>query len=270
MAIVNSAYRFVNGIGRTMLRALDVQVFVTGVEQVPTSGAVILAINHVGYPDFVLIEKGAVRRGRYVRFLVRHDAWIPGPLAWFLDRMKHVPVDRAAPAAAYLNARRLLREGEAVGIFPEAGISYSYTVRALMPGAVALARETGASVVPVAIWGSQRIYSVGVPHPLPGLTRGRRVDVRFGDPFRIGATDDLVAATEALGHRLTTMLEDLQRLPEHRPRPGEYATWYPAHLGGHAPTLQVAAEYDLLPRNAITPTWGPGVGAACRSGPPQH
>ena len=61
-----------------------------------------------------------------------------------MDGMRHVPVDREAPAAAYLAARRLLREGEAVGIFPEAGISYSYAVRSLMRGPAALARETGA------------------------------------------------------------------------------------------------------------------------------
>ena len=63
--------------------------------------------------------------------------------------MQHIPVDRQAPAHAYLRARRMLREGEAVGGFPEAGISFSYTVRPLMRGLVALARETGAPVVPV-------------------------------------------------------------------------------------------------------------------------
>ena len=70
-----------------------------------------------------------------------------------MDRMQHVPVDREAPAAAYLQARRLLREGEAVGAFPEAGVSWTHTVRSLMPGVASLARETGAPVVPVAIWG---------------------------------------------------------------------------------------------------------------------
>jgi 1-acyl-sn-glycerol-3-phosphate acyltransferase len=147
--------------------------------------------------------------------------------------------------------------GEAVGVFPEAGISYSYTIRSMMRGAVALARDTGAPLVPVSIWGSQRLYSVGVPEPSPDLTRGRRVDVAFGPPRTIGPDADLVGATQELGHTLTEMVTELQLMPEHRPRPGEYATWYPAHLGGRAPTTTEALEYDVLPSSAVTPTWGP-------------
>lgn len=256
---MNRTYRAVNGLGRLALRALDVQVHASGLENVPTSGPVILAANHVSYPDFVFIEKAAVQRGRYVRFMTRYDAWRPGPLAWALDAMQHVPVDRAAPAAAYLRARRLLRQGEAVGIFPEAGISYSYTVRSLMRGAAALAAETGAPLVPVAIWGSQRIYSVGVPEPPPDLTRGRRVDLTFGTPVRLEPGTDPATATTELGHRLTAMLEELQQRPVHRPRPGEHATWYPAHLGGHAPSRAVARDLDVVPSSAITPTWGPEI-----------
>ena len=242
------------------------------VEHVPRSGPVILAANHVAYPDFVFVEKAAVQRGRYVRFLTRYDVWRPGLLAWAMDAMGHVPVDRADPVPAYLGARRLLRAGEAVGIFPEAGISYSYTVRALMRGTAALARETGAPVVPVAIWGSQRLFSVGVPEPPPDLTRGRRVDLLFGEPFTVGAQEDLEQVTRRLGHTLTAMLERLQTMPEHRPRPGEHASWYPAHLGGHAPTREAARDLDVLPRGAVSPSWGPASSAApapSRSGPPR-
>ncbi|MCX6398105.1 MAG: lysophospholipid acyltransferase family protein [Propionibacteriales bacterium] len=254
---MDRTYRAVNALGRVALRALDARVHVSGAENLPSSGPVVLAANHVSYLDFIMIEKAAVERGRYVRFLTRHDVWRPGPLAWAMDRMGHVPVDRSVPAAAYLHARRHLRAGEAVGLFPEAGISYSYTVRAMMPGAVALARETGAPLLPVAIWGSQRIYSVGVPEPPPDLTRGRRVDVVFGDPYPVAPGADLITETQRLGHTLTTMLERLQTGPVHQPRPGEVATWHPAHLGGHAPTRAVAAEYDLLPSSAVAPTWGP-------------
>jgi hypothetical protein len=43
----------------------------------------------------------------------------------------------------------------------------------------------------------------------------------------------------------------------HRPRTGEYAPWYPAHLGGHAPDRREALLYDVVPRTAVPPTWGP-------------
>src|SRR3954452_20371291 len=181
----DGVYRAVNALGRLELRALRVQVVPHGLEYLARSGAVILAATPVPYPDFVFIEKAAVQRGRYVRFLTRYDVWRPGPVARAMDAMQHVPVDRAVPVAAYLQARNLLRAGEAVGIFPEAGISYSYTVRSLMRGAAALAAETRAPLVPVAIWGSQRIYSVGLPHPPIDLTRGRRIDVVFGEPVHV-------------------------------------------------------------------------------------
>jgi hypothetical protein len=69
---------------------------------------------------------------------------------------------------------------------------------------------------------------------------------------------DLVAATRELGRRLHAGQEALQDLPEHRPRPGEYAPWHPAHLGGHALDRTESFRIDGMPRTAVTPTWGPG------------
>ena len=254
-------YRFVNRIGRGVLRALALDVRWTGVEHVPETGPALLAATHVSFPDFVLVERAAVTRGRFVRFLTRHDVWQVPVVPWFMDRMRHVPVDRLAPAHAYLRARALLREGEAVCGFPEAGISYSFTVRALMPGLAALAAETGVPIVPVAIWGAQRIFSVGDPTPPIDWTRRRRVDLAFGEPIAVGPHDDPVEATHVLGHRMTALLEGLQVLPHHRPRPGEVAPWYPAHLGGAAPTRRQARTLDVVPFNAVRPSWGPGLDA---------
>jgi 1-acyl-sn-glycerol-3-phosphate acyltransferase len=188
--------------------------------------------------------------------------WQVRGLARPMTAMRHIPVDRQAPAGAYVTARGLLRGGEAVCAFPEAGISYSYTVRSLMRGVASLARETGAPVVPVAVWGAQRVYSVGVPdargrEPRPSFRRGRRVDVSFGSPLTVEAGDDLTEWTCHLGAVLTEQLEALQRLAHHQPRPGEHAPWHPAHLGGHAPTRGEAAHLDVVPRSAIRPTWGP-------------
>ena len=132
--------------------------------------------------------------------------------------------------------------------FPEAGISYSYTVRSLMRGVASLARETGVPIVPVVLWGGQRIasrrasrWTAGEPAagPAPGPDL---VDVRFGHArCRSRAGDDLVDADPASSaRRLTTMLEAVQRLPVHRPGTGEPAPWYPAHLGGHAPDRREA------------------------------
>ena len=184
-------YRATTVLGRGVVRLLGLDTRWTGLEHVPVDGPVVLAATHVSYPDFLMIEQAALERSRHVRFLCRHDVWHLPIVRTAMDRMQHVPVDREAPAAAYLQARRLLREGEAVGAFPEAGVSWTHTVRSLMPGVASLARETGAPVVPVAIWGSQRLWTVGLPdargrgpqqgwQPLPGA-RGP-AGVRMVDP----------------------------------------------------------------------------------------
>lgn len=253
----NAAYLVANGLGRLAMCALGCQVHWTGAENLPRTGPVILASTHASYPDFVFIEKAAITRGRYVRFMTRHDVWSKPGVREFMTGMRHIPVDREAPAGAYLTARSLLGDGQAINVFPEAGISYSYTVRSLMRGVASLAAATGAPVVPVAIWGTQRIFAVGVPVPPIDWTRGRRVDLAFGPMSYVEPGTDLTAWTTELGHTLTGMLETLQLMPEHRPRPGEVAPWYPAHLGGHAPTRHEARLLDVVPRSAITPTWGP-------------
>ena len=255
-------YQVTGVLTRLSVRALGLRMHVTGLEHLPRTGPVIIAATHGSYPDFLAIGLAAHQGGRWVRFLTRHDVWNTR-VARAMDGMRHVPVDRAAPAAAYLAARRLLREGEAVGIFPEAGISYAYAVRALMPGTAALARDTGAPIVPLALWGMQRIASVGRPvdgkGPRPSFKRGRRVDVAFGAPLTVGPDEGLVAATERLGRALTDLLEGLQRHPAHVPRPGEHAPWYPAHLGGHAPDRAEALGLDEVPRTAVPPSWGPPI-----------
>jgi len=170
-----------------------------------------------------------------------------------MTSMGHIPVDREAPAAAYLRARAELLAGQAVGVFPEAGISVSYTVRSMMPGAVALSRVTNAPIVPMALWGTQRIAGVG--HRV-SLRRRRPITIVVGDAM--AAPDgDLRQATRELGARLQDLLDQAQAIHLDRPAPGERATWLPAHLGGHAPTPSAAALNADLPRTAITPDPGP-------------
>ena len=250
-------YLAANAVFRMAMRALDIEVRPEGLENIPTSGPVILASTHVSYPDFVFVQHAASGSDRKLRFMSRYDVWNNSLAASFMDGMRHIPVDRDAPAAALLRARQMLDEGEALAIFPEAGISYSFTVRPLMRGVAALARATGATVVPTAIWGSQRIYTVGNPEPPFDYRRGRKVDVVFGTPIQAAPDSDPTEWTRQLGHTLTDMLEELQQRPQHRPRPGELATWYPAHLGGHAPTREQAFDLDVWPTSAVMPTWGP-------------
>lgn len=257
-AHVDRIYRVTNRLGAALIRSRRVDIRWTGLEHLPETGPVLLAANHVGYPDFVFIEQAARERGRLVRFMCRHDVWQVPLVNRAMDAMGHIPVDREAPAGAYLNARSMLRHGEAVGVFPEAGVSRSFTIRALMRGVAALGRETGVPVVPVVIWGSQRIWTAGPSKP--DLTPGRPIDLAVGEPRLVPPDVDLTRWTIDLGTELTEMLEGLQCLGRHQPRPGERAAWHPAHLGGRAPDRAAAAELEDIPASAVAPAWGPVFG----------
>ena len=250
------AYRTTIALGRTAMRAIDLRVRLDDAHHVPGAGPAILVANHVSFLDFLLVGLAARPSGRYPRFLARHEVWrnpVAGP---FMTAMRHVPVDRSAPAAAYLRARSLLRAGETVAVFPEAGISTSYTVRALMPGAVALAADTGAPLVPVALWGGQRLATA---HRPVEVRRGLPVSIRVGAPYVVAPDADPHQATRALGALLRGMLDGLQRLPEHQPQPGDRPAWHPAHLGGSAPTPEDARALERTRHpHAVEPTWVPG------------
>jgi 1-acyl-sn-glycerol-3-phosphate acyltransferase len=243
---VDPVYPPVIELTRVVFGALGLRIELSGADRVPRSGPVVLAPTHCSFLDFTLV--GLAARPRRVRFLARHEVfehWASGP---FMRGMRHVPVDRRAPAAAYLAARRLLGEGEAVGVFPEAGISQAYDVRALMPGAVALAGATGAPLLPVAIWGPQRIATA---RRKTDLTRGRPVSITVGEPIHVSAAADVLMDTAALGRRLQAMLDELQLEPRHRPRPGEAAPWYPARHGGTAPSRAEAEPRESAPPGGI-------------------
>lgn len=258
---VEPVYRAAIASGKAVLAALDLDVRSSGAEHLPRSGPVVLASNHVSFPDFLYVGAALLGTGRRVRFLCRADIWEQPAVGRAMDAMRHVPVDREAPAGAYLTARSLLRRGEVVCAFPEAGISAAYVVRALMPGAVALARETGAPLVPVTVWGAARLWgqkrALDAPFPRPRPVRGLTVDVRVQAPIHVAPDADLAATTRLLGERLQAGLDELQRLPEHQPRPGEWAPWHPAHLGGDAVDRAASYALDRMPRSAVTPTWGP-------------
>ena len=252
---VESTYATTIGAARLVFRTLGLRLDVEGDERVPGSGPVLLAATHVSFLDFMLVGLAARRSRRNVRFLARHDIWSAPLVGRAMAAMRHVPVDPAAPAAAYLRARSLLREGEAVGIFPEAGVSTSYTVRSLMPGVAALAAETGAPVVPVALWGPHRVATA---HRRWDPRRGRPVSITVGEPYVVAPHADVQRETHRLGRVLQCLLDDLQARPVHQPPPGARAWWHPAHLGGAAPTpAQARPRATTVPRRAVSPSWEP-------------
>jgi 1-acyl-sn-glycerol-3-phosphate acyltransferase len=134
---------------------------VRGSEHVPRSGGAIICSNHVSFFDFTFLGLGALPQHRLVRFMAKSavfDDRFAGP---FMRAMKHIPVDRKAGAAAFESAVRALKDGEVVGVFPEATISTSYTVKDLKAGAARMAVDAGVPIIPAAVWGGHRVATKG-------------------------------------------------------------------------------------------------------------
>ncbi|MDQ1287824.1 MAG: hypothetical protein QG622_1389 [Actinomycetota bacterium] len=225
-----------------IFRTLGLRVTLEGTEHIPAEGGAIIACNHVGYLDFTFVGLGARVNHRLVRFMAKEGVFrhpLAGPL---MRSMHHIPVNRVAGSRAFTDALALLRAGEVVGIFPEATISRSFTLKDFKPGAARLAQAAGVPLVPAVVWGSQRIYTKGRPVSL--RPRGKAVTVAFGEPLRLGRHDDPEAGVVELRHRMSVLLDRVRsEYPDSPSRP-EDEWWLPSVLGGAAPTPQEAAVLD--------------------------
>ncbi|WP_216212956.1 lysophospholipid acyltransferase family protein [Amycolatopsis aidingensis] len=227
---------------KAMFRMLDLRLRVDGAEHIPAEGGAVIACNHVSYLDFVFCGLGAQPAGRLVRFMAKREIFanrIAGPL---MRGMHHISVDRAAGKASYEEAVRRLRAGEVVGVFPEATISRSFTVKGLKSGAVRMAAEAGVPVVPMAVWGTHRLWTKGRPRTL--TKRHLPISILAGAPMRPGTDEDPEVLTKDLRVRMSGLLERVQADYPESPADEQDRWWLPAHLGGTAPTPEQAAELD--------------------------
>jgi len=185
---------------------------VEGLANIPATGPVIVASNHLSFADSIVIPFVVPRR---VAFLAKEDYFtgtgVKGALVrgWF-EGIGMVPVDRDDTKAALSSldtALEILGRGMAFGIYPEGARSRDGRLYRGRTGVAHLALTSGAPVVPVGLVGTERLQPVGarVPH-------FARVTVRFGKPLdftgrldgvpagraRREVTDEVMAAIQAL------------------------------------------------------------------------
>ncbi|MCQ4083347.1 1-acyl-sn-glycerol-3-phosphate acyltransferase [Streptomyces sp. RB6PN25] len=231
-------YPPVIGIARTMFRVQGLRFDMAGTEHVPHRGGALLVSNHISYLDFVFCGLAARPAKRLVRFMAKESVFrhkVSGPL---MRAMKHIPVDRSRGVAAYEHALRALRAGEIVGVFPEATISRSFTLKAFKTGAARLAQDAGVPLLPMALWGTQRMWTKGHPRRL-----GRHhfpITMRVGEPLAAEPHEDAESLTDRLRGRVQELLDAAARAYPVRPSGPDDSWWLPAHLGGTAPTPEQA------------------------------
>ena len=161
------------------------RVEVIGAERLPATGPVVVAPNHDSVLDPIILGAAVQRE---LRFVAKAELWRSRLLAWMLDGLGAIPIERGR--SDYLAAALVLQAlaaGEAVVIFPQGAVRSD---RAWKRGAAHAALMTGAPLVPVRLIGTAR-----------DLSRGRigfpQLRVIIGEPIDVArAAEEPIAATE--------------------------------------------------------------------------
>ena len=229
-------FRALELLAQLAVTATGTKITYSGERHIPERGGAVVAINHTSYVDFLPAALAVHRRGRRLRFMIKAEMQQVKAVNFLIKHTRTIPVDRGAGAAAYTVAVQRLREGELVGVYPEATISRSFELKEFKTGAARMAIEADVPILPVIVWGAQRIWTKDHPRSL-----GRAkipVTVQVGAPLPV--RDGIAQTDAALRDSMTTLLHQAQR--DYPNEPGAY--WVPHRLGGTAPTRAEAARIE--------------------------
>jgi 1-acyl-sn-glycerol-3-phosphate acyltransferase len=122
----------------------------SGRQHVPLEGPVLIVANHQSNLDPVLIGLACSRQLKYFA-RVGLFFW---PFSWWIRALGAVPIDRKRAIGGMKTTLKLLKQGEAVVVFPEGSRTYDGKMAQMQPGFCMLARRGGATIVPMAIDGA--------------------------------------------------------------------------------------------------------------------
>jgi 1-acyl-sn-glycerol-3-phosphate acyltransferase len=220
---------------KTLVAATGTKITYQNLQNIPSTGGAVIAINHTSYVDWLPAALAVHYRGRRIRYMIKAEMKQVKIVNFLIKHTKTIPVDRGAGHHAYAEAVRLLRAGEVVGLMPEATISRSFELKDFKTGAARMALDADVPIVPLIVWGAQRIWTKDHPRNV-----GRKkipIVVAAGRP--LSPAGDVEHLDAALRDEMTSLLH---RVQEEYPHPAG-AFWVPQRLGGSAPTV---AEAKIL------------------------
>ncbi len=147
-------YRFIRAVLRLIYRALF-RIQITGAENIPADGGVLLCSNHMSYLDPPIV---GIFIKRPVRFMAKEELFKVPVLGPIIDKLGAFPVKRGGISKDSIRtALKVLREGGIMGIFPEGTRNSQSSVA--KKGAAVFALRSDAAVIPVAIIGQYKLFS---------------------------------------------------------------------------------------------------------------
>ncbi|MFM6963861.1 MAG: lysophospholipid acyltransferase family protein [Micrococcales bacterium] len=165
--------------------------WVRGMENIPTSGAAILASNHLSFSDSIFLP---LQTRRPVVFLAKSEYFtgkgLKGALVrWFFKSTGQLPIDRSggkASEASLNTGLGVLSQGLLLGIYPEGTRSPDGKLYRGRTGIARMALESKVSVIPVAMIDTEKVQPIG-----KRLPRIRRVGIVVGKPLEFSRFDGM-------------------------------------------------------------------------------
>jgi putative phosphoserine phosphatase/1-acylglycerol-3-phosphate O-acyltransferase len=208
-----------------------VRLRVYGESRVPEEGPAILVANHRSYFDPLAIGFMLAKRGRPVRFLGKKEVFDTPIVGDFATAMGGIRVDRGTGSDEPLEAAlEALAAGDMVAIMPQGTIPrgqefFNPDLKGRW-GAMRLAHASGAPVVPIGIWGTEKVWPRSSRFPnVTNLLAPPTVTVRVGRPVELGY-DDLDEDTSRMMDAISSLLPPESRRP-HEPTAEELARTLP-------------------------------------------
>ena len=181
---------------------------VKGLRNVPGTGPVIIASNHLSFSDSIFMPLVVPRK---VTFLAKSEYFTsPGPKGLLKKltfiALGQVPVDRSGgrrSEAALIAGLKVLAEGKCLGIYPEGTRSPDGRLYKGRTGIARLAIESGAPIIPVAMFNTEKIQPTGTVVP-----KVMRVEMIFGEPMYFeGDSTDLLYLRDVTDKIMATIQE---------------------------------------------------------------
>lgn len=193
---------------KLLLRIL-VRREIQGKGNVPTEGSLIVVANHLNIADPPILSACLQRR---IVYMAKEESFrhpVQGPL---VRGFRAFPVRRGQLDRRALRwSQQTLKEGLALGMFPEGTRSKTATLQPARSGTALIALRSGSSILPVGITGTEKVLK-------PGFLFGRvRIKVNIGEPFTLPpidgnlTKDKLASATEVIMCRIAELLPESYR-----------------------------------------------------------